>query len=302
MSEDWALPAWVLVGVPTSAGAHHAGQDLAPAALRAAGLVQRLEAAGLPVTDAGDLPGAVFAADRAVPAGRNLAAVARVAAEVADAVADVASSGRLPLVLGGDCTITLGAVAGYRRVVPDLGLIYVDGDADLGYPGDAGSGIFDSMGISHLLGRGAPELTGLGGAVPLLSPDRLAIVGADPRETSDDGRRFLADLGVSFAEAPAFIPDPAGAARRAIAAISGAASRFLVHFDIDVVDSGDLPLGNFPHYGSGVSLGQALSCIRTLRSDPNFGGLVLTEINPTHDPAGRELARVVDGLAAALAA
>lgn len=292
---------WVLIGVPTSAGAHHAGQDLAPAALRAAGLIQRLETAGLSLADAGDLPGAVFAADRAAPAGRNLAAVARVAAEVAGAVADVAASGRLPLVLGGDCTITLGAVAGYRRVVPDLGLIYVDGDADLGYPGDGGSGIFDSMGISHLLGRGAPELTGLGGAAPLLSPDRLAIVGPDPRETTDDGRRFLAGLGVSFAEAPAFIPDPAGAAQRAIAAISGAASRFLVHFDIDVVDSGDLPLANFPHYGSGVSLGQALSCLRTLREHANFGGLVLTEINPTHDRAGTELGRLVTGLTSALA-
>ena len=45
---------WVLIGVPTSAGAHHAGQDRAPAALRAA---------GVGVTDAGDLPGAVFAVD-----------------------------------------------------------------------------------------------------------------------------------------------------------------------------------------------------------------------------------------------
>jgi len=54
---------WVLIGVPTSAGAHHAGQDRAPAALRAAGLIERLRAAGVGVTDAGDLPGAVFAVD-----------------------------------------------------------------------------------------------------------------------------------------------------------------------------------------------------------------------------------------------
>ncbi len=291
---------FVMIGVPSSAGAHHAGQDLAPGALRAAGLAGRLTAAGVKVTDAGDLPGAVFTADRAAPAGRNLQAVVRVASEVAGAVAEVAASGRVPLVLGGDCTITIGAVAGFSRVDPQVGLVYVDGDPDLGVPGD-GSGIFDSMGISHLLGRGAPELSGVGGPAPLLTPDRLAIVGPDPRETTDEDRQYLADLGVSLAEAPAFIADPAGAARQALAAVSGSASRVLVHFDVDVVDSGDLPLGNYPHYGSGVSLDDALSAVATLRADPAFAGLVITEINPTYDPAGKELDRLVKGLAAALA-
>jgi arginase len=290
---------WVMIGVPTSAGAHHAGQDLAPDALRAAGLADQLARAGLIVTDAGNLPGAVFAADRANPAARNIAAVARVAARVADAVDAAAGDGKLPLVLGGDCTITIGAVAGLRRRHPDAGLIYLDGDTDLGVPGDGGSGILDSMGMSHLLGRGAHELTHLGGTVPL-EPARLAILGADPRETSDAGRHFLASAGVHLQEAPALIADPAGAAKRAVTAVTSASGRYLVHFDIDVVDSGDLPLGNFPHYGSGVTLDAALTALRVLCSDPAFAGLVLTEVNPTHDPGGRELGRLVSGLGPAL--
>ena len=51
---------WVLIGVPTSAGAHHAGQERAPAALRAAGFLERLRAAGIAVTDGGDLPATPF--------------------------------------------------------------------------------------------------------------------------------------------------------------------------------------------------------------------------------------------------
>ncbi len=293
---------WVMIGVPTSAGAHHAGQDLAPDALRAAGLADRLTAAGLSVSDAGNLPGSVFTADRSGAGARNLAAVAKVAAGVADAVADVTASGRLPLVLGGDCTITIGAMAGFRRHEPAGALVYVDGDADLGVPGDGGSGIADSMGISHLLGHGAPELTGLGGQIPLLEPARLAILGSDPRETSDAGRAFLAEQGVSLQEAPAFSADPAGAAERALAAVTGGSGRFLVHFDVDVVDSGDLPLGNFPHYGSGVLLDQVVAGLRVLRAHPSFAGLVLTEVNPTHDPGGSELNRLVDALVTALAA
>jgi arginase len=293
---------WVMIGVPTSAGAHHAGQELAPDAIRAAGLADRLHEAGLAVTDAGNLAPAVFAPDRGSPAARNLAAVTRVAADVADAVAKVIAADRLALVLGGDCTITIGAIAGLKHCHPDGGLIYVDGDADLGVPGDGGSGVLDSMGISHLLGRGAPELAGLGGRVPLLEASRLAMLGSDPRETDDAGRAFLADAGVSFQEARALIADPAAAAERALGTVTNASGRFLVHFDVDVVDSGDLPLGNFPHYGSGVLLGHALTALHVLRSHPSFAGLVVTEVNPTHDPAGSELTRLVGGLAGALAA
>jgi arginase len=291
---------WVIIGVPTSAGAHYGGQERAPDALRAADLAGRLTEAGLTVTDAGNLPGAVFAVDHQQQGARNVAAVARVANEVADAVARTMADGKLPLVLGGDCTITLGAVAGLRRRHPDGGLVYLDGDTDVSLPSE-GSGVLDSMGVSHLLGRGAPELTHLGGAVPLLEPARLAILGPDPRETTDDGRAFLSQAGVDLQEAPAFMADPAAAAKRAVAAVTSASERYLVHFDIDVVDSGDLPLGNFPHYGSGVTLDAALAALRVLCADPACTGLVLTEINPTHDPAGSELDRLVRGLALALA-
>lgn len=293
---------WIMIGVPSSAGAHHAGQERAPDALRAAGLGDRLAAAGESVQDAGNLPEAPFAVDHDHPGARNLPAVTRVARGVADAVAGTRETGRLPLVVGGDCTITLGVIAGFRRRHPDVGLIYVDGDTDLGVPDSGGSGIFDAMGISHLLGRGAPELSGLGGPAPLLDGARLAIVGSDPRETDDPGRCFLAEAGVSLQETPVFVADPPAAAGRAIAAVAAASGPVVVHFDVDVIDSGDLPLGNFPHYGSGVLFEQVIACLRVLRAHPSFAGLVLTEVNPTHDADGSLLSRYVDGVVRALAA
>jgi arginase family enzyme len=45
-----------VVGVPSSAASYAAGQDLAPAALRSAGLLEQLIASGLEVHDDGDLP------------------------------------------------------------------------------------------------------------------------------------------------------------------------------------------------------------------------------------------------------
>ena len=84
---------WVVIGAPTSAGAHHAGQELAPPRCAPPGLLGRLREAGLAVSDGG-----------------------------------------VPLVLGGDCTITLGVVAAFG---PDVRLVYLDGDMDLGPLGNA---------------------------------------------------------------------------------------------------------------------------------------------------------------------
>ncbi len=292
---------WTIIGVPTSAGAHHAGLERAPAALREAGLADRLTEVGAKVTDAGDLPGATFAVDRDHPGARNAGAVIRVAREVADAVAGVLVAGGRPLVLGGDCTITLGVIAGFRQLYPDVGLAYVDGDADLG--ADDSPGILDSLVVAHLLGYGVPELAGLAGPPPLLKPARLAMIGADLRGLTSDQRQRLADAKVSLADSGELSADPEGTARRGLAALAGPGgpiAPLVVHFDADVVDSGDLPLGNFPHYGSGVLLAHAVRCLRLLLADPACACLVLTEVNPTYDPDGSLLDRYCAGVAAAM--
>jgi arginase len=303
MSEGADMTEWTMIGVPTAAGAHHAGQDLAPAALRKAGLVDRLVAAGVSVTDAGDLPGASFAVDREHPDARNVPAVVRVAREVADAVSDVVRDGGKPLVVGGDCTITVGVVTGVRRVHPGVGLAYVDGDVDLGSGGDS-TGIMDASGIAHMLGLRTTELASLDGPPPLLQPSRLALIGADPHESTAEQRQFIADAGISLTLAAEFNADPESAARRALAALAGpdgARAPVVVHFDVDVVDSGDLPLGNFPHYGSGVVFERAIRGVRALLADPACAAVVLTEVNPTYDPDGSLLDRYTAGIASAFA-
>ena len=292
------VPEWTLAGVPTSAGAHHAGQERAPAALREAGLLDRLTKAGVRFRDGGDLPVTPFAVDREQPESRNLAAVVAVARRTAELVADILATGSRPLLIGGDCTITLGAVAGFRRAGADAGLVYVDGDADVSVPGH-GSGILDSTGIALLLGAGRTELTTLAGTAPLISADRLALVGADPREVGPSDREFLADHGARIQYAPDLAADPVRAAERALA--DAGDGPVLVHLDVDVTDSADLPLANFPHYGSGVTWDAVTACLRALLRSGWVAGLVLTEVNPTHDTDGSQLERYIAGITEALA-
>ena len=106
------MAGWVMIGVPSSAGAHHAGQERAPAALRAAGLVDRLRAAGVAISDAGDLPVTPFAANHDHPGARNLAAVVMVARRVA------AVSGRRKLLSITSWPAAANRTASARPIMP----------------------------------------------------------------------------------------------------------------------------------------------------------------------------------------
>ena len=288
-----------VIGAATSAGTHHAGQERAPDAMRAAGLIELLVRAGITVTDQGNVVRETFRVDAGHPRARNLAATVRAARAVADAVESAARDDSLVLVLGGDCTITLGVLAGLQRVEPDTGLAYFDGDADLGTPED-GSGILDAMGIAHLLGLTETELTGLFSNRPPLAGRRLAMVGYDETDASSY-RQSVFDTRRDVTRYPdhAVRADPVGCARGALAALQEA-RRLIVHFDVDAVDSGDLPLANFPHYGTGVPLAVAQQVLSVLFGAPALSAIVLTEVNPSYDPSGESLDRYLTAVTGAL--
>lgn len=171
-----------VLGAPSSAGAHFGGQELAPAAIRRAGFIDRLAGAGLDVVDAGDVDGEVFRVDPEHDRTRNIDAVVGVAERVADAVQEHVGRGYLPIVIGGDCTISLGVVAGLQRVRDDVGVAYIDGDADLSTPDRTHSGILDATGVAHLLGFADTPLATIGTAHPMLQPDQLVLLGYDPTD------------------------------------------------------------------------------------------------------------------------
>jgi arginase len=291
-----------VLGVPTSAGAHHAGQDLAPGALRERGLLTALREAGLAVTDIGDVAGEVFAPDAIAATARNLDAVLRVALAVADAVEREARAGRLPVVLGGDCTITLGVVAGLQRVHDDVQLAYFDGDADLSSPERTRSGILDATGIAHLLGIADTPLARIGRTFPMLAEHQLVLLGYDrgDPDSYDEGAVAARPALKHFSDA-AVRDNPRDVAQQAVTALDRDGASTVVHFDVDAVDSRDLPLANFPHYGTGVPLTVAGAVLETLLTARGLSAVVLTEVNPTHGPGGAQLDRYIDAVTQALA-
>ncbi|WP_170309204.1 arginase family protein [Pseudonocardia hierapolitana] len=224
---------------------------------------------------------------------------------VADAVDHALAEHALPLVLGGDCIITPGVVAGAQRQRrdPAVGLLCLDGDADLATPQTTGSGVLDAMGIAHVLGLADTELARLGAGPPMLTDRRLALIGYDETDPETFDAELLhgrPDL-VRFADHQVRA-DPAGCATAALTALQPNTSSLVVHFDVEAVDSRDLPLANFPHYGTGISLAAAGEVLAVLLcAAPTLAAVVLTEVNPSHDSTGRQLTRYIDTVAGAIA-
>ncbi|CAN3977988.1 arginase family protein [Kitasatospora purpeofusca] len=298
MAEEFAL-----LGVPSCAGTHGPGQEKAPAALRSAGLVERLRAAGVAVTDRGDLPVVPFRTDPDRRDRQNLPLVVEVVRAVAKAVGAVLDEGAVPLVVGGDCTITLGVLAAYVARRPGTGLLYFDGDLDLSVPDTSRSGILDTMVLSHLLGEGAPELREAGPRTPLLGPEGIVAFGYDPVELGAAGRERLGRYrlrALPCTELTAPGVDPVVEARAAWRALAADHERFVLHFDVDVIDSVDFPLANFPHFNEGLPVGVAFDCLAEFCAAPPMAGLVVTEVNPDRDPDGAMVDALVGALVGAL--
>jgi arginase len=85
-----------LLGIPSSAAAHGPGQEKAPAALRRAGLPERLAAAGVQVVDYGDLPVVRWRPDPHQRRPHNLQGVLGVLGETRGRVGEILSDGRVP--------------------------------------------------------------------------------------------------------------------------------------------------------------------------------------------------------------
>ena len=263
----------------------------------------RLRSAGVDVVDVGDVVQATFAPDEVSSSARNLSTVVDAARLVATAVENAIADDRLPVVLGGDCTLTLGVVAGAQRHHPDAGLLYFDGDADLATPEQTASGVLDAMGVGHMLGLTDNQLARLGPRWPMLDPKRLVLFGYDEADEDAYPPGALAALTAlvrfSYKQVRAA---PAASAAAALVALRKSSQHLVVHFDVDAVDSRELPLGNFPHYGTGVSLDVAQDALTTFYAALELVAAVLTEVNPSYDPSGGSLARYIDAVISALIA
>jgi arginase len=253
------------------------------------------------VRDRGDVPGFRWRVDRVNPHAMNAEAVASVAGAVADRVTTSLADGASVLVLGGDCTVGLGTVAGALASGDDLGLIYVDLDTDLNTPHTTRDGALDWMGVAHMLGLEGtvPAVRGIGPRDPMLSPDRILLFAAD--NVTEAERSVIEAQGIAEVPLAEAASDPAGAARIVAEGWARRFERVLIHLDVDVLDYLDLPIAEETRRNRGLRFEQLIAALRELVATPGWIGLTVCEVNPDHGEADGSTLRIFgEGLADAL--
>jgi len=287
-----------LIGAPSSAAAFSVGSEKAPAALRAAGLAEKLQGAGFEVVDYGDCAPRLFADDDEHRRARNLTEIVAGLNDLKTRAEFAVKSGALVLVLGGDCAQVIGLRTGARRYYKHLNLLWFDRDADLNTPASTPSGRIDGMVVAHIIGKGAPELVRFWSEAPLVREPDVTLFGLDRLDPPE--QEFLSKSPMRHLYA-ADIQSKGGskAAHEALAQVHADAREFVLHLDIDVIAQEEFPAVNVPGSG-GLRFDDVRTSLIEFVKHKNLLGLDVAQYNPDRDSDGRAAKKLVDLLAEAL--
>jgi arginase len=288
----------VLLGAATSAAALRTGLERAPETLRAAGLADRLKAAGFAVLDHGSTSTYVSQPDEDHPRAKNVSSILKLLNDLRPRIEVAVKSGALPVILTGDCISVLAIIAGTRRYFRNVSLIYMDRDADLNVPATSPSGCLDGMVISQVIGRGAPELVRFWGEPPLVREPDVALFGFERLDPPEE--QFL--LGSTLRRHPSLEVTAVGAAaaaRLALERIHASKHEFVLHFDVDLINSEEFPWTNFPGVG-GLSLNEVRDALCVFAAQPNLAAFEVAGYNPDLDPDGQGARKLIELLTAVL--
>ena len=289
-----------LIGAPSSAGAFSAGTEKAPAALRAAGLVERLQGAGFEVTDYGDCGPRLFADDEEHRRARNLTEIVAGLNDLKTRAEVAMKSGALVLVLGGECVQAIGLLTGARRYYKHINLLWFDRDADLNTPATTPSGRIDGMVVAHIIGKGAPELVRFWGEPPLVREPDITLFGIarlDPPEQELLSRSPLRHVNASDIQARG----AAASATDALNHLHADSREFVLHLDLDVIAQEEFPPVVVPGTG-GLSFEDVRAALKVILGHKNLVGLDIAQYNPDKDPNGDGAKKLVDLLVESLSA
>ncbi|MGH9710035.1 MAG: arginase family protein [Candidatus Acidiferrales bacterium] len=290
----------ILLGAPTSAAALGAGHEKAPQALRAAGLVERLQSLGYSVTDMGDDPVVTYQPDEETPRARNLPRVVTALEALKPRVEAAVKTGGLPLIITGDCSSALATIAGVRRYYRGASIVYMDRDADLNIPATSPSGCVDGMVVSHLTGRGAAEMVRFWGEPPLVRDPDVALFGVNRLDPPEE--EMLSRFPVRiFRASDIQRMGPVAAAEMTIERIHGGRNELVVHLDVDVIASEDFQATDLPGAG-GLRLEEVRQALEIFAKQGRLVAIEVAAYNPERDADGRGARTIIDLIAAALGA
>ncbi len=288
---------YAILEAPSALGhiPEHLGVERAPGVLLDYGLAD-----GLDARRAGRLPARGYSGARDLQTMvMNPQPLHNYSRSLADAVEAILDSGDFPVVLGGDCSLLLGAMLALRRR-GRFGVLYVDGDADFYQPeANPLRGAASASDLAFATGRGPDIVCDLEGRRPLVRDGDVAVLAC--RDAADRRRRGCQPLPDDMLVLDREHVRQAGAENAARQAVSfltredGPPDGFWIHLDADVFDETIMRSVDDPR-PNGLTWDEGIAVLRTALASDRAAGLQAAIYNPDIDTDGAD----GRGLAAAI--
>jgi arginase len=227
--------------------------------------------------------------------------IGRYTVRLADRIGEILAAAEFPLVLGGDCSVTLAPTLALKRLEHErggrYGLVYVDAHSDFRHPGNAAVvGAAAGEALALVTGRGQGELAGIEQRRPYVRDADVVLIGMRP----EDDYRVELQAG-AFNVRTAHDVRTAGAARIAQWArdLLVDCSGYWVHLDVDVLDPTVMPAVDAPTTG-GIAYQELEQLVTGLVIEPDCLGMDVTVFDPDFDEDGACAADLVNTLVTAL--
>ena len=244
---------------------------------------------------AGGVPALAFSPLRDAGTGvLNSDSIARFSLRLAERLAFTLDLERFPLVLGGDCSIIIGAALALRRR-GRYGLVFIDGHADFYSPEAEVNGEVASMDLAVVTGREPVALADLEERRPLVREEDVVVFGIrDAQAEVDEGAPDVRDTAMHVVELADLrrlgATDPA---RSGLATLEpSGAEGFWIHLDADVLNDDVMPAVDY-RMPDGLWPGELTDALGTFLASPLAVGMDVTIYNPAFDDPERTAARTL---------
>lgn len=258
-----------LLAVPYDSGNYRARMGAGPEALLDAGLERALRENGHRVhTKVADLADDSWHAE--IQTSFELMRM------VSAAVRDARESGRLPIVLAGNCNTAVGTLAGLGAGV---GVAWFDAHGDFNTPETTTSGFLDGTAVAIITGRCWKQLTVTIPGFQPIADERVCLIGT--RDVDSLEGRLLAESNVDVIEPRKIRSDLA----RSLNSIGQHVDRMYVHLDLDVLDAEVAAANSFAVTG-GLTIEDVEYALSQIAQNFQIAGVTLSAYDPAADTDG----------------
>ena len=268
---------------------------MGPEALRVAGIEESITQFGIDVKDCGNVSGPANSWQAAIEGFRHLTEVVQWNQSLHDAVFAELQLGRLPILLGGDHSLSIGSISAVARHCKAHGrklrVLWFDAHADFNTPALTPSGNIHGMPVACLCGDGPDVLTQLAGFAPAMKAREIRQVGI--RSVDPGEKRRVHEAGIEVFDMRYI--DETGmrhAMEMALAQI-GPDTHLHVSLDVDFLDP-DIAPGVGTTVRGGPTYREAQLCMEMIADTGHLASLDVVELNPALDVRNRTAELAVD--------